>query len=75
VLLEGDVITYARPAAAAPTAPAADVEVAAAMPGLWECHGHFAGLVVPDLERDVIEHAATKAARATADRRPPSTPG
>ena len=39
----------------------------AAMPGMWDCHGHFTGLAKGDLESDATEHAVIKAARAVPD--------
>jgi imidazolonepropionase-like amidohydrolase len=70
VVVDGATITYAGPRdGAPPDAGDTAVEVAAVLPGLWECHGHFTGLVRGDLEHDATEHAATKAARSTADLR------
>ncbi len=44
VVLDGPVISYAGPAAAAPPTPRAPVtRVTAVMPGMWECHGHLLG--------------------------------
>ncbi len=68
VVLDGDSIAYAGPRdGVSDSVGLADVEVAAVMPGLWECHGHFTGMATADLVADAAEHAATKAARATAD--------
>lgn len=69
VIANGDNITYAGPATSAPP-PAPDddtTRVAAAMPGLWEAHGHFVGLTIPDLESLATADPVTLAARATAD--------
>lgn len=66
VVLTGGTIEYVGPAADAPDDPDR-VRVAAAMPGMWDCHAHFTGMVRGDLEHDATEHAATKAARAVAD--------
>jgi imidazolonepropionase-like amidohydrolase len=54
---------------AASSAPAADetVRVPVAMPGLWECHGHFTGMAAPDLEKELVEPEAARAARAVPD--------
>ena len=68
VILDGSSIAYAGPAAnAPPNDDAAVSEVAAVMPGMWECHGHFTGLLQPDLEVELKESTALKAARATRD--------
>ncbi|HEY7142857.1 MAG TPA: amidohydrolase family protein [Streptosporangiaceae bacterium] len=65
VVLDGERISYAGPAAGAPATPgAAEHQAAAVMPGLWDCHGHFIGSRVFDLGRMPLEHAATRAARA-----------
>jgi imidazolonepropionase-like amidohydrolase len=66
VVLDGGGITYAGPAAAAPAAD--DVtEVATVLPGLWECHGHFAGFRGADLETLAKQPVALQAGRATAE--------
>lgn len=69
VVCDGATITYAGPTAGAP--PSGDDEtvheVATVMPGLWDCHAHFAGMDVVDLERLALTHPAVTAARATAD--------
>jgi imidazolonepropionase-like amidohydrolase len=68
VILEGGSIAYAGPADRAPETPDADVtSVPVVMPGLWECHAHFVGLAVPDLEKFVTEPPARLAARAVGD--------
>ncbi len=66
VVMDGGGIVYAGPRT---DAPAADevVEVETALPGLWECHGHFFGMSAPDLEVAVKEPVALQAGRATAD--------
>jgi imidazolonepropionase-like amidohydrolase len=70
VVLEGPVISYAGTAAGAPTTPEATVTKATTvMPGLWDCHGHFLGLRVLDVERVVMEPIARRAARCAADLR------
>lgn len=66
VVLDGPTIAYVGPTDEAPESDEI-VSVPAVMPGMWECHGHFTGMVRGDLEHDAAEHAATKAARATAD--------
>ena len=70
ILLDGSRIGYAGPAAAAPDSPGAAVfRVAAVMPGMWECHGHFIGTRTMDLARLPLEPAATRAARCARDLR------
>jgi imidazolonepropionase-like amidohydrolase len=70
VVLDGPVIGYAGPAAGAPATPGATVTRAATvMPGLWDCHGHFLGQRVLDVERVVLEPIARRAARCAADLR------
>jgi imidazolonepropionase-like amidohydrolase len=70
VVLDGQVITYAGPAAGAPDTPGAAVTRAATvMPGLWDCHTHFIG--VRSLDLSLIPQIPTplRAARAAADMR------
>ncbi len=70
VVLDGQVISYAGPAAAAPDTPGATVHRAAAvLPGLWDCHGHLTGSRTFDLAREVQEPIALRAARAVGDLR------
>jgi len=72
VLLDGPVISYAGPAAAAPEpeSPGTPVTRAATvMPGMWECHGHLMGARTFDLNRLLLEPAALRAARCTRDLR------
>jgi imidazolonepropionase-like amidohydrolase len=66
VVLSGSTIIYAGPTAAAP-ADDEVVHVPAVMPGMWECHAHFTGMIQANLEHDAAEHAAVKAARAVPD--------
>lgn len=66
VILDGSTITYAGPAAGAPSADET-VAVPAVMPGMWDCHCHFAGIGVPDIEVDAKEPDAVKAARSVRD--------
>jgi imidazolonepropionase-like amidohydrolase len=50
VVLDGATISYAGPSLEAPATPQARVyRVAAVMPGMWDCHGHFLGTFTPDL--------------------------
>jgi imidazolonepropionase-like amidohydrolase len=68
VVLDNGKVAYAGPTAAAPDTPEADVAVVpVVMPGLWECHAHFAGLPEPNLEKFVTEPPARLAARAVGD--------
>ncbi len=69
VILDGDNIHYAGPSAGAPPASPGDSEVTvpAAMPGMWEAHGHFIGAPTPDLEMMATADPGTLVARATAD--------
>jgi imidazolonepropionase-like amidohydrolase len=70
VVLDGQVISYAGPAAAAPDTPDAIVHHATAvLPGLWDCHGHLTGSRTFDLAREVQEPIALRAARAVGDLR------
>jgi len=66
VVMDGASITYVGQSADAPRADTT-VEVPVAMPGLWECHGHFTGMALPDLEKELTEPIAARAARATVD--------
>lgn len=71
VLLDGPAIAYAGPAAGAPqVSPETTTERASVvMPGLWDCHGHFLGLRVLDLERLPVTPTALRAARCARDLR------
>jgi imidazolonepropionase-like amidohydrolase len=66
VVIEGASIAYAGPVGSAP--PGGDtLRVPAVMPGMWDCHVHFAGINVPDIEVDAKEPDALKAARSVRD--------
>jgi imidazolonepropionase-like amidohydrolase len=70
VVLDGDRISYAGPASAAPETPHADRHRAVAvLPGLWDCHGHFLGTRTFDLGRLPLEPVALRAARCARDLR------
>jgi len=70
VVLDGDRITYAGPAAGAPPTPQASRRRAAAvLPGLWDCHGHFLGTRTLDLGRLPLQPLALRAARCARDLR------
>jgi imidazolonepropionase-like amidohydrolase len=66
VVIDGTSIAYAGPVADAPSADET-FRVPAVMPGMWDCHVHFAGINVPDIEVDAKEPDALKAARAVRD--------
>ena len=68
VVLETGTILYAGDVAGAPDTPDVDVyTVSTAMPGLWECHGHFVGIEAPDLLATLTEPVPRQAARAVGD--------
>jgi imidazolonepropionase-like amidohydrolase len=70
LVMDGEVIEYAGPRAAAPDTPSATVTTAAAvLPGLWDCHGHFLGVRQLDLTMLAHQPIALRAARAAADLR------
>src|ERR1035438_9079335 len=71
VLLDGALISYAGPAAAAPQHPVATrvTRAVTVMPGMWECHGHLIGMRTFDLGRLPLEPEALRAARCTRDLR------
>jgi imidazolonepropionase-like amidohydrolase len=68
VVVDGPVIRYAGPLGAAPATPGAIVVRApAAMPGMWDCHGHFLGLMTPDLATIATTPPALMAMRVAKD--------
>ena len=69
VILDGTVIQYAGPSKDAPTREGTDgvFEVATVLPGLWDCHGHFTGIISPNIETIASTETAVAAARATSD--------
>ena len=70
VVLDGETITYAGPAAKAPdTGGASTVRAPVVMPGMWDCHTHFLGSRVLDLNTLPLQPAPLRAARTTADAR------
>ena len=74
VVLDGSRIGYAGPAGAAPRESAASpgtpvTRVAAVMPGMWECHGHFLGTRTFDLAQLTVEPLALRGARSARDLR------
>jgi imidazolonepropionase-like amidohydrolase len=70
VVWDGPTITYAGPAADAPSTPQApSTQAVAVLPGLWDCHGHLLGTRSLDLGRLPLEPLALRAARCAADLR------
>ncbi len=68
VVFDGPTIAYAGTIEGAPKASGAKTRsVAAVMPGLWDCHGHFMGLRTADVEEGARTPLAVMAARTTAD--------
>lgn len=69
VVLDGDVITYAGPTDGAPVRGTDDElnEVRAVLPGLWDCHTHFIGTELTNLEVLATTSPVTAAARAVRD--------
>lgn len=70
VLLDGPSIRYVGSADDAPVTPGAEVHrVAAAMPGMWDCHAHFLGVLAPDLASIATIPQPVMAMRVAADAR------
>ncbi len=68
VLLDGEVIAFAGPAAEAPPSDGASLTRAAVvMPGLWDCHAHLMGLRSAELSLIATEPIAVRAARCVPD--------
>ena len=69
VVAEAGKIVFAGPGSAAPPPLPDDTSFAvpAAMPGIWEAHGHFVGSPIPDLEAMALADPGSLVARATAD--------
>jgi imidazolonepropionase-like amidohydrolase len=68
VVLEDSRITYAGAAADAPETPDADTHsVPVVMPGMWDCHGHFFGVTVPDIAQLMTTSPVLAGARIPAD--------
>jgi imidazolonepropionase-like amidohydrolase len=68
VILDGQEIKYAGPAATAPESAGANVYRApAVMPGMWDCHGHFLGLRRLDLNQLPHDPIPLRAARCARD--------
>jgi imidazolonepropionase-like amidohydrolase len=62
VVFDDGGISYVGPQAGAPAAPT--VRVPVVMPGLWDCHAHFAGLHTFDVEETMRVPVPVAAARA-----------
>jgi imidazolonepropionase-like amidohydrolase len=73
VILDGARISYAGPAAMAPSAPSVPDggvrQVVTVMPGMWECHGHFLGTKSFDLATLPLEPVPLRAVRCARDLR------
>jgi imidazolonepropionase-like amidohydrolase len=70
ILLDGPRISYAGPAALAPSSLGASVvSVTTVMPGMWDCHGHLVGARSMDLNLVALEPVAVRAARCARDLR------
>lgn len=68
VILDDGRIAYAGPSSTAPATPAAEVTyVPAVMPGLWDCHTHFMGVITPDLTELMTNPPALAAMRVAHD--------
>ncbi len=70
VVIDEETIAYAGPASDAPETPGATtVRAPVVMPGMWDCHTHFIGSPVVDLNALPLQPIALRAARITADAR------
>lgn len=69
VVLDNDVIAYAGPAADAPVTgdSTARLRVRTVMPGMWDCHCHFFGIVAADLVRLATDPLPLRAMRVGRD--------
>lgn len=68
VLIDGNRVSYAGPAAGAPQTPeVVSRSTATVLPGLWDCHGHFMGSRAMDLARLATEPVQLRAARSARD--------
>ncbi len=69
VVLDGDEIVFAGRTTDAPGRSSEDTvtEVDTVLPGLWDCHAHFAGLTDPDLMKIATASPITSTARAVPD--------
>jgi imidazolonepropionase-like amidohydrolase len=70
VVLENAEILFAGPRASAPETPDAQlVRVPAVMPGLWDCHTHFAGALNSDTLQRLTDPSPLEAMRVVGDAR------
>jgi imidazolonepropionase-like amidohydrolase len=68
VVIDGPAIRYAGPLTQAPQTPQAEIHrVAAVMPGLWDCHGHFMGIHSPNLAELAVIPPVLAAMRVARD--------
>ncbi len=69
VVVDGPTITFAGPIESAPKAPAGIRvhRVPVVMPGMWDCHGHFMGIRVTNVEDIAKTSLPVLAARSVAD--------
>ncbi len=68
LLIDEGTIVYAGPATGAPDRKVSKgFEVPVVMPGMWDCHGHFVGILKPDLSEVVKTPLAVAAARIVGD--------
>lgn len=68
VLFDAATITWIGPTADLPAdSPDLATEVETLMPGLWECHGHYFGINVPNIELALKVHPSLAGARAAQD--------
>jgi imidazolonepropionase-like amidohydrolase len=67
--LDDSQITYFGAAATAPPAPAEceHFDAPVVMPGLWDCHAHYLGLDILNLQRMAVTSLVVSAARSVAD--------
>lgn len=69
VVIDGSTIVFAGQIGDAPETPADTFTVPVVMPGLWDCHAHFMGVMVPDLSSLATTAPAVAAMRVARDAR------
>jgi imidazolonepropionase-like amidohydrolase len=70
LVVDEETITYVGPGGDAPeTTGATTTRAPVVMPGMWDCHTHFLGSPVVDLNTLPLQPVALRAARTTADAR------
>ena len=68
VVFDGPTLEYVGPSVGAPLVPGATVHrVAAVLPGLWDCHGHFFGVRTAAMSASYTDSLPLRAARAAKD--------